>query len=360
MLIALIGLAAAAVQAQDATDADEAEIPPGAASATHDGPAAATTIDHDALRQRALGVLADQFGAFRDATAGLADAAGSYCDGDADLATVQDRFAAAWLAWAPLDSYQFGPIQTRGAALSVEFWPDEKNFVGRALREMLKQPPEVQADPAFVAQNSAAAQGLPALELLLYSDAAECPAIVGISGYLAGLASELYDDWFAPGGWADLANAAGPENPVYLSSAEFTKTLYTAINYGLDRVEEVRIARPLGTYEQSFPTRAEAWRSGLTNAIIGAQIDGISVLLEQGFDGAIPPADLASVMTVVAETGDRLDAVGMPIGEAVKDPMTRFRVESLESKVEQLKTEVASEIGPALGVDTGFSAADGD
>ncbi|MBL9060495.1 MAG: peptidase M75, partial [Mangrovicoccus sp.] len=54
-----------------------------------------------------------------------------------------------------------------------------------------------------------------------------------------------------------------------------------------------------------------------------------------------------------------LTAVGMPIGEAVKEPVTRFRVETLETRVEGLKDEVDHEVGPNLGVQTGFSSADG-
>jgi predicted lipoprotein len=50
----------------------------------------------------------------------------------------------------------------------------------------------------------------------------------------------------------------------------------------------------------------------------------------------------------------------MPIGEAVKDPVTRFRVETLETRLEALKAEVDAEVGPNLGVETGFSSADGD
>lgn len=354
VLAATLSLAALPALAQD----DDLDAP--AAPASTGATAEAAAIDHAAVAHRSLAVLDRQFAAFRDRTAELAATSALYCDGGTDLAAVEDAFAAAWVAWAPLDSYQFGPIQNRGAALIVNFWPDEKNFVGRALRDLLKQPPETQADPAYVAQISAAVQGFPALELLLYTEAPECPAIRGISGNLAALAAALYADWFGPGGWAELALAAGPDNAVYLTPDEFTKTLYTALDYGLDRVEEVRLARPLGTYEQSFPTRAEAWRSGLTNALVAAQLLGAAELVDQGFDGALPDDDRLEVMTEFAEAQERLTGLGQPIAEAVKDPVTRFRVETLETKIEALKAEVAHEVGPNLGVDTGFSAADGD
>lgn len=322
--------------------------------------APAQTIDHAALRENALSVLEHDFGAFRDAAATLSDASESYCAGEAPRADFEAAFRDTWLAWAPLDSYQFGPIEQSGAALTVNFWPDKKNFVGRGLRALLSRPEKAQRDPAAVAAGSAAAQGLPAIEMLLFTDAPECPAVIGISGNLSTLADGLYEDWFGPMGWAALARQAGPDNPVYLSAEEFTKTIYTALNFGLTRIADARLGRPLGTYERSFPTRAEAWRSGLTNQIIAAQLAGIREMVRLGFGGQVPRSEIDELLEVIDQTQERLAEIGAPVAEAVRDPMTRIRVEGLQTQVHFLQRELALDIGPALGVETGFSAADGD
>ncbi|KAJ54364.1 hypothetical protein ACMU_18220 [Actibacterium mucosum KCTC 23349] len=317
-------------------------------------------VDHDALRRRSLNVLERQYSAFVVASEELHDSAIAYCDADAPREDVVTAFRAAWLAWAPLDSYQFGPVEFNGAVLSVNFWPDKKNFTGRALAGLLKQPLQSQRDPATIAAASAAVQGLPAIEMLLFTEAPECPAITGVSGFLAQMAQRLYDDWFGPDGWADLARAAGPDNPVYLSAEEFTKTLYTALDFGLIRISEQRLGRPLGTFDRSFPTRAEAWRSGLSNAIIGAQLDGVAAMIREGFAGDIRDPDRAWVLKVIGQTQTRLDRVALPISDAVADPVSRVRVEVLKQKVDALRLSLAEDIGPGLGVDTGFSPADGD
>ncbi len=317
-------------------------------------------VTHENIRRRALEVLDRQFGAFRDATGVLYRTAQAHCAGDASEEDLRTAFADAWLAWAPLDSYQFGPIEQTGAALTVNFWPDKKGFVNRGLRDLLAKTPEEQADPAVVAAGSAAAQGLPALEMLLFTEAPACPAVVGISGNLDRLAGELYDGWFADGGWADLARAAGPDNPIYLDASEFTKTLYTALDFGLTRIADQRLARPLGTFDRPFPTRAEAWRSGLTEAIIHAQLTGIAEMIEDGFAGDVREPDRAWVLKVIGQTHDRLDQIGQPIKDAVVEPASRVRVEGLQTKVHALQLEMDRDIGPNLGVDTGFSAADGD
>lgn len=316
--------------------------------------------DHDALRRRAFEVLDRQFSRFVTQTEALEDAARAHCAGDLDKAALQAQFKRAYLSWAPLDSYQFGPIQQTGAVLAVNFWPDKKGFVGRAVQNTLARPAAAQADPAAIAAGSVAVQGFPALEMLLFDPLPTCPLAVGISGNLNRLADDLHAAWFAPGGWADIARAAGPDNPVYLSADEVTKQLYTAVDFGLTRIADTRLGRPLGTFDAPQPERAEAWRSDLSADLIAAQLAGLAELIEQGFAGDLREPDRAWVLRVFAQVQDRIDALQAPIHIAVTDPMSRVRVEGLQSKVVYLQYQIAQDIGPSLGVDTGFTAADGD
>ncbi|MEZ5766831.1 MAG: imelysin family protein [Paracoccaceae bacterium] len=317
-------------------------------------------IDHALVRDRALGVLEHQFDAFRAAAAGLADASEGYCAGTTDRAAWLESFGATWRAWAPLEAYQFGPIEQEAAVLTVAFWPDKKDFVGRGLEALLALPADSLADPATIAQGSAAAQGLPALERLMFTEMEDCPAIVGISARLEEVGTTLYDGWFAPGGWAELVRTAGPDNPVYRSDAEFTKALYTAVDFALDRIADARLGRPLGTFDAPQPTQAEAWRSGLSLDIIDAQLAGVAEMLEDGFAGAVFNPSRVWVEGVIDDTRARVADIGAPLDQAVADPMTRMRVEGLQTKVTYLLLQFDQEVGPGLGVETGFSPADGD
>lgn len=323
-------------------------------------PATADNVDHDALRERSLGVLKAQFSAFRNATSVLAKTATSHCAGETSRAAYVGAFRKAWLAWAPLDAYQFGPIVQRGTVLSVGFWPDKKNYVGRGLKPLLTESPEALTDPTTIAKHSAAVQGLPAIERLLYDEASACPAIIGISAFVATTGDTLYHDWFAPGGWAELTRTAGPDNPVYVSHDEFTKVLYTAVDFELTRIADARLGRPLGRFDAPRPRQAEAWRAGLSLSIIDAQLQGIAKLLDQGFAGAILEADRLRLLGEIDRTRDRISTIGASLDKAVSDPMTRIRVEGSQSQVHNLRLQVAEVIGPSLGVETGFSAADGD
>lgn len=359
-LLALIGIAAFATPAlaasEDAMTPDTHNMELGL---PYEPPGRGIT-DHEALRRRILTVMERQFGAFVTETETLDQIARAHCAGSAPLDDLQAQFAKAYVAWAPLDSYQFGPIQQTGAVLAVNFWPDKKGFVGRGLQQLLSRPDGEQADPTVIAASGVAVQGFPALELLLHTDAPACPAAVGISGNLNRLADDLYAAWFGANGWADIARTAGPDNPVYLSADEFTKTIYTAIDFGLVRIIDTRFGRPLGTFDRPYPERAEAWRSDLTGALIVGQLDGLAEMIEFGFAGDIREPDRAWVLRVFRQARDRVTGLEASIHDSVTDPMLRFQVEAAQTRVIYAQSQVAQDIGPQLGVDTGFSAADGD
>lgn len=319
----------------------------------------APRVDHTEIAERVLTVFDNQFGAFRDQSAKLVEASEAYCTGGA-REPVLDALEQTWLAWAPLDAYQFGPIEQQAAALTVNFFPDKKNFTGRALRQHLKRPEAEQGDPAIVASSSAALQGLPAIERLLFEDLPTCPSLVGVTGNLARIAQDLHDGWFGPDGWADLVRTAGADNPVYLNKVEFTKQIYTALGFSIQRIREHRLGRPLGTYKRAFPKRAEAWRAGFSNQIMIAQLDGMIQVLNLGFAGSVFNPSRAWVVKVIKDTQARINGIGAPLSQAVLDPLMRVRVEGIQSKLDYLKVQMDEDVGPGLGVETGFSAGDGD
>lgn len=323
-------------------------------------PALAEEPDHAALREDALTLLEDQFGAFRAAAREMTVASKKLCAGETDLAAFTQAFHDTWLAWAPLDAYQFGPVEQTGAVLRIGFWPDKKDFVGRGLDALLDLPAETLRDPATIAESSAAVQGLPAIERLLASDLDACPVAVGISANISDVADALYEGWFGTGGWSDLARTAGPDNPVYLTDAEFTGTLFTAVDFELSRIIDLRLGRPLGSFDRPMPRRAEAWRAGLSLDIVGAELAGLRRMLDEVFAPNLPGLDTSRVASAFADAAVRLNEIGLPLDEAVQDPMSRLRVEALQTRVADIRLRMAEDVGPALGVEVGFSAADGD
>ncbi|MBO9466428.1 imelysin family protein [Tropicibacter sp. R15_0] len=323
-------------------------------------PSWAQVVDHAAIRERALSTLEAQFGDFAKVASELSEQAVGYCAGESSAEDFTQAYHNAWLAWAPLDSYQFGPIEQRGAVLRIGFWPDKKGFVGRGLRNLLALPEAALSDPDTIAGASAAAQGLPAIEYLMVSDLPQCPAVIGISAQVSRVADALFADWFAAEGWADLTRQAGPDNPVYLSDAEVSKELFTAMDFGLTRIADMRLGRPMGTFDKPMPRRAEAWRSGLSFDLIQAQLSGIGALLETGFKTEDNKDDIEALLHKLAEIQSRIEAFDAPLDVVVTDPITRFRVEAVQTETRLLQLALTETLGGGMGLKLGFSAADGD
>lgn len=318
-------------------------------------PAHTQEIDHAALLDRVLdGAILPGFADFVGATETLSTAATRVCaEGQGDL---RAPFAATYAAWAAVDAYHFGPVEERGAVLSVNFWPDKKNFVGRALRSLQTATPEQLADPAFLDGQSAAAQGLPALERIIVAGE-PCPLAPAIAAHLAKVAVMLEAEWTGAEGWAALMREAGPANPIYLTPQEASAELYKALEFGLQRLSDARLGRPLGTFDAPRPKRAEAWRSDLSRANILAQFNALELLYRAAF---APLPDTDALDEAWAATRKVLDRLPPSIAEAVQQPGTRLKVEAAQTKINSLNEAIGLTLAPRLGIAIGFNAADGD
>jgi predicted lipoprotein len=220
-------------------------------------------------------------------------------------------------------------------------------------------------DRAAFRSASVAARGLMALDWLLYDPAAgpieaggyRCRLLVAITRDLAATAERMVAGWRQP--WSNILLSAGaPDNPVYLAPDESTRALYSALVDGLQADIDLRLGRPLGTFEKPQPRRAEAWRSGRSLPNLVASLRGLRALA-----AVFGPAVGDGMGRVDAAFDAALAAagrVGEPIDAAVATTAGRFRVESLQSAVRRARTEVAEHIGPAVGVTGGFNAMDGD
>lgn len=318
-------------------------------------PVLAEEVDHAALLERALtGSILPGFAAFETAAEELAEAATARCEtGEGDL---RPAFAAAYAAWMAVDAYRFGPVEEGGVALSVNFWPDRKNFVGRALRGVGSADPDQRATPGFIADRSAAVQGLPALERLIVAGK-PCPLAPLIARHLALSAQETRAHWADPGGWASLMRAAGPKNPVYLTPAETSAELYKALQFGLQTLSDARLGRPLGSFDAPRPKRAEAWRSGLSRANALAQFAALHALYRAAF-ALLPGGETLDTRWTAARTAmERLPA---SIPDAVGDLATRLKVEAAKNRIDALRAALGTTLAPRLGIAIGFNSADGD
>ncbi|KIC09783.1 peptidase M75 [Leisingera sp. ANG-M1] len=292
-------------------------------------------------------------------SAALAQAAQADCTSGSEPLRV--AYGVAFDAWIAASHFRFGPTETDNRAFALAFWPDSRSKTPKALGTLIRNEDSGISDPANFATYSIAARGFYALEYLLYdpqlsaagSDAYRCAMTRAISTDIAATAQSIRADWQQN----YAAEMRSPGNR-YQNGAEVTQELFKALNTGLQVLDDMRLGRPLGTFEKPRPARAEARRSGRSLHHVLVSLNALEPLALALADGN---ADLQAKITAgVTKARKKAENLGDPVFAGVTDPASRFRIESLQQEIKDLRALMADELGPALGVSAGFNSLDGD
>ncbi len=297
------------------------------------------------------------YAGFTRATGALAQAAEADCTPEA----LKAPWNATFDAWLEVAHLRFGPVEEKGRALAIAFWPDPKAIGARQLEGMLTKADPDLLDPAGMAQISVAARGLFGLERLIYDPAFTegayaCDLRRALSADLAEMAQSVETGW--TGGYADLLLNAGAEgNTQFLTVAEARQALFTQLISGLEFNADQRLGRPLGSFDKPRPERAEALNSGrsLQNVTLSLlALRDYARALAQGM-GDIPNTEAAFARAIASA-----EALNDPVFAGVSEPGSRLKVEILQQNIRLAHDAALAEIGAVLGVTAGFNAADGD
>jgi hypothetical protein len=265
------------------------------------------------------------------------------------LATSFQSFADSW---AGIEIIRSGPAAEDFRHERFYFWPERKNAVERGLNALLSQSPAL--DAAAISKQSAAVQGLPALERLLYADGRPdaqlgtgqqgkigCAAGEAISANAAGIAAEMAAAWAADPGTA---------------SPEARAALATDVVTAYAILKDSKIEAVIGKDENLVkPRAAEFWRSGRPMRNIILNFEALARLNDFLFpnpseDVALPYATM-TVLGIAEATGDLADTAR---GKKRRDAI--FLLDAAAAAQDRAIIEVPL----ALGVTIGFNSLDGD
>ena len=305
------------------------------------------------------------FGAFAEAAILLDTVASAGCAADqpTDHTALHAAYHASFDAWLQISHLRFGPTETEDRAFAIAFWPDTKGFSPKALGGLIAAQDPIVQDPDAFSESSIAGRGLYALDYLLFDDvmrdqgtaAYRCALLQAITQDMARNAQAMSTDWQARYA-AALTHPS--ETGVYAREEDVVRTLFTALSTGLQFTSETRLGRPLGTFDRPRPRRAEAWRSdrALRNVVLSlGALETLATTLAKD-----APEIAAALAADFARAQDRLSDLDDPNFAQVSDPAQRLKVEIAQQAIDQIRTRVTTELGPALGVAAGFNALDGD
>lgn len=273
------------------------------------------------------------------------------------------------LAMAAVDFLRFGPLADGGRRERFAFWPDPRGFMARQLRQLLASKDVKVLEGGAIAKQSAAVQGLPALEVLTANkdqplgpgeaSAYPCAVAKAIAINVASLAHDTLMDWTKSGGWKDKMLNAGSDNDTYKdtdeSAAELVKSLLTGLQILGDVEAKPRIEakqRPAtGPFDKSNLTR-EYFMAGAQSLEDFYQVLNLESYL---------PEDRQWVKTWVGgawRTIKDSDGMGGPAPGVKKENAPPLK--EVLSKIGGIRQLIGRDMAPAAGLTIGFNELDGD
>ncbi len=285
---------------------------------------------------------------FTRVSGGLAPAVQALCDARPEAAAAaleraRGQWRASLAAWERLSAVAVGPLLERRSQRQIDFIPTRPRMIEKAV----KAAPATARDMELI---GTPAKGFPALEWLLWSKpvapaSAECRYAVQVAAEIAREA-------------ADLAGAESATQDAQTALSELVNQWVGGLERlrwaNLEMPQRVALtAGPPGTVAPDFPRKA----AGAGAASWAAQWDAVKSL-------AAGPVSLAAALR---ERGK--DAVADKLAQAVARSDAALaglglddseRILAAAKVLADLKRLVETEVAPALGVNIGFSDADGD
>ncbi len=297
--------------------------------------------------------------AFARSAAALANSAQGDCT--TAQAGLEAGFHQAMDDWTAISHLRFGPTEHDDRAFALAFWPDGRGKTPKVLTGLLQSDADL-SETAF-REVSIAGRGLYAMEFLLFdqpvvnagSDMRRCAVIAAVATDIAANAQAIAADWQEDFG-DELTNPG--EGRVYHTPAESVQELFKATTTGLEFTIETRLGRPLGTFDRPRPKRSELRRSGRSLRQVEMSVEGtkeLAMILAQ-----VNPALRTRIGAAYDQVHVLIDALNDPVFASVSDIQGRLRVEILQIQIAEVRDLMLAELGPALGVGTGFNALDGD
>lgn len=323
---------------------------------------------------------------FADASHQLREASEHFCAQTTEQNAAYQTLRTTWqntaTTWAAIQPLQFGPLLVDNQAWKIQFWPDRKNLVARKVEALLKG--DEPLDVARIEKASVVAQGLSALEYLLFDEKAgqidryktsdgqrRCELLIATSAHLEGVAVHLHTAWQTDGGnYADTFSQPGKNNRDFPESNVAIGTLLDSIVYGLELVKRDKLERPLGLANNKPQIYLlEWWRSRYSLEAITANLAALQRLYKAdsgyGLDDYLTQAKGEKAL---ADKIERKFVEVLKLASEIKGNLfssadnadTLKKAAALSKAVTELEMLTKNELPAALGVTLSFNSSDGD
>jgi predicted lipoprotein len=341
-------------------------------------PALAQTVTPSQVLDAAVNeVIRPGVAAFKTRASGLESAMSGLCavPSEGALAIARQQFGLAAQAYGRIEFLRIGPLMEDNRADRLLFWPDRRGIGLRQVQAIIAEEDASAREVTGLGEKSVAVQGFGALEYVLFGTDAEGLAGAGadfrcrygkaIAANISVIADQVAMGWYRYDGVASHLTRPVPENADYRTETEALEALVGLVAHGIEGLRDTRINPFVAQGDEAAkPKQALFWRSGLTMAMIAADIEGMEALVAgSGMARAVGPDDAGLDNSIAFEFRNAYRAIGLvtlPLEQAVVDEKQAHALDYLIIVTQSLHAMIGEQLSAALGLSVGFSSLDGD
>ena len=297
-----------------------------------------------------------------------------------DLKTLQQNWQKFNGAWQKIQWLKLGAIVKDDRLLRVQLWPDKNSAVSRGVNALIAEQFVINAE--YVSGENLGAQGIPALEYLLFPDVSSdslltasnrqkrCEVSSAIAQNLLNMSTDITADWQATGGNYRAEFIAGTGD--FTSVKNVMEELTTNWLQHIEIVEDTKLHEVLGVASPGNFRDAEHYLSDKSLTSIGINIhsflsiytndDGLgfdSILvdfLEQQSINEELTVSLTTIVTQIELINQNFDSYQAMLA----DTMGREALTNLVAEMRVLIDLIDITFTQALDLNLGFNSSDGD
>ncbi len=289
------------------------------------------------------------------------------------IPALKSAFSKTADSWSAVEFITMGPVTLSLRADRFNFFPDRRNAISRAMGEIIADADPARLEPLRFAQSSAAVQGLPALERLLFEDDAAAALVSGpeaahrcaygtaIAVNLANIASEVRTGWGDRNSGALGAIVSGKGDPaLFADVGALPGMILTDLSGAYQRVTDTRILPVLGSGpDDAKPMLADGWRAGRSGQVVTVMIQSADALLQE--IGKQLPSRPQFVVNKAATAADKA-AAEFPddLGAAAKTAAGAAKIQAAVKAFKAAQLTVYRPVASYFAISLGFNALDGD
>jgi predicted lipoprotein len=277
-------------------------------------------------------------------------------------------------AWARAQLVKTGPLSLFLRYERFAYWPEARNVTQRMLDALIASNDPKELAPETLMRDSVAAQGLTALERLLYDGDTSVQLLKapgrpgewrtqvgqGIARNMSAIAKDVVAEWTAPDGVRAAIAANKSWKTIFANTPEAASLLLTDLVSAFRLMHDVKLMPVMGaSADVARPRVAESWRSGRSQRNLKLNLESAQAMTRLWAE-TVPAAHRTKLDALYATALKATDAVPADLGEAAADPKRRPLVEAARAGVKAVQVEIAATRPADLGITLGFNSLDGD